>query len=432
MTATSSSTRRKPVFYGYVIVGVAFLVMAVTAGGLFSFSVFFAPLQAEFGWSRAVTSGAFASYMVMQGTFSIVAGRLNDRFGPRVILSVCSLLSGLGFILASRIDAVWELYLLYGLLVAAGASGAPVPLMSTVVRWFQARRGMMTGIVMAGVGVGTMVMPPFATWLIEAYSWRSSFIVVGLLLMLITMVAAQFLKRDPSQLGLQPLGSDAAAAGASPTAGSAGHGFSDAIRTRQAWFLAVAFGGFGFTVHTITVHVVVHAMDIGLSPGTAAAVMTAIGALGVVGRIGVGGMADRLGSKRLLVVQFGILSLTLFWLAVVRQPWSIFAFAFVFGFAFGGIVPLYSHFVAHLFGLRAHGSILGTIGFSIGVGSAIGPVFTGYCYDILGSYALPFTVCGVIAAASALFISIVRPPRAIHFEEEIHARTPEPPFPTTL
>ncbi|MFW6057197.1 MAG: MFS transporter, partial [Chloroflexota bacterium] len=137
-------------------------------------------------------------------------------------------------------------------------------------------------------------------------------------------------------------------------------------------------------------------------------------------------------SKRLLVLQFGILSLTLFWLAVIRQPWSIFVFAFVFGFAFGGIVPLYSHFVAHLFGLRAHGAILGTIGFSIGIGSAIGPVFTGYCYDILGGYAVPFAVCGVLAVTSALFIAAVRPPHAVHLAEELHVRSPEPPFPTTL
>ncbi len=407
--------------------------MAVTTGALFSFSVFFAPLQAEFGWSRAVTSGAFASYMIMQGLLSIAAGRLNDRFGPRVILSVCSLLSGAGFILASRIDAVWQLYLLYGLLVAAGASGAPVPLMSTVVRWFKARRGMMTGIVMAGVGVGTMLMPPLATWLIETFSWRTSFVVVGLMLMVITLGAAQFLRRDPSQLGLRPLGS-------TPTSDSSypvmDHQFSDAIRTRQAWLLAGAFVCFGFTVHTVTVHVVVHAIDLGMPATAAATVMTATGALGVAGRIGIGSLADRLGSKRLMVALFGTLSLTMFWLAFMREPWAVFAFAFIFGFTFGGIVPLNSHFVADLFGTRAHGAILGTIGFSVGLGAAIGPVFTGYCYDMLGSYDMPFVVCGALAATAALLVAAIhrptqkQPPGPVHMDHKLH--TSEPPFPTTL
>ena len=396
-------------FYGYVVVGAAFLIMAVVSGSLYSFSVFFSPLQEEFGWSRATTSGAFAAFMVVQGILSIGAGRLNDRFGPRVILIVSGLLLGLGFILVSRIDAVWQLYLLYGVMIGAGGSGAPVPLMSTVARWFRARRGMMTGVVMAGVGTGTMFMPPFANWLIQTTSWRSSFMVVGLLLMLVIPIAARFLKRDPAQMGLLPLGSEEVIHRSPSTAPTGGLLFSDAVRTRQLWLLLMAYAGFGFTIHSVMVHVVVHSIGLGLPPASAAAVMTAIGGVGVVGRVGIGSLADKLGAKRLLVIQFGLLALSLFWLATIKDAWTIFPFALAFGFAFGGIVPLHSHIVAHLFGLRSHGAILGTIGCSIGIGSAIGPVLTGYCYDLLGSYTLPFALCGGIAAACALLMFLVRP-----------------------
>jgi MFS family permease len=408
MKDTAAETKSGAIFYGYVVVAAAFLVMAVSSGAIYSFSVFFAPLQQEFGWSRALTSGAFSSYVVIQGLLSIWTGKLNDRFGPRAILSVCALIFGTGYILMARIDAVWQLYVLYGVMVAAGFSGAPVPLMSTIARWFRTRRGMMTGIMMAGSGVGTMLVPPFSNWLISTLQWRSSFLVMGLMLVVVVFLAAQFLRREPAQMGLQPYGG-VGAAGNPAAAAFTGLSFSEAGRTRQFWLLIIAFTGFGFALQSVMVHVVINAIGLGVAPATAATIMTAIGGMGVVGRVGVGTLADRFGSRRLLTVQFILLALSMFWLALARDAWAIVAFGLAFGFSYGGIVPLYSHIVATLFGLRAHGAILGTITFSVGIGSAIGPVFTGYCYDVLGSYVTPFTVCGVVAVGGALLTALVRP-----------------------
>jgi len=396
-------------FYGYVVVGAAFVIMAVSSGAIYSFSVFFAPLQEEFGWSRALTSGAFSSYVVVHGLLSIGTGRLNDRFGPRVILSACSVFFALGCILMSQIQSVLHLYLLYGVMIAAGFSGAPVPLMSTIARWFRARRGVMTGAMMAGSGFGTMFMPPLANALIHSLEWRSAFVVVGGILLVVVLVAAQFLRSEPAQLGLQPLGEDGDNDAATSHKAAHDLAFSSAIRTRQLRLLVVAFAGFGFALQSIMVHSVINAIGLGMSPTGAAGIMTAIGGMGVVGRVGVGMLADRFGSKRLLTLQFVLLACSLFWIAAAGDAWAIFAFGFAFGFAYGGIVPLYSHIVAELFGLRAHGAILGTITFSVGVGSAVGPVFTGYCYDLLGSYMVPFATCGVIAAGAALMTSLVKP-----------------------
>jgi len=408
MKGQPTVARGSSLFYGYVIVASAFLSMAVTSGAIFSFSVFFAPLQAEFGWTRAITSSAFSLNMLVQGMLGIAVGRLNDRFGPRLILTFSGILLGVGFILVSRIHAIWQFYLLYGLVIGIGVSGGPVPLMSTVARWFRARRGLMTGIVMAGFGLGAMTVPPFADWLIRTTSWRWSFVVVGTLLLVAVPLTAQFLRRDPAVMGLEPHGGhESIDGGHAPTTRSTP--FSAAVRTRQLWLVVAAFGGFGFAVQTVMVHVVIHARGLGLSPTTAAAIMTAIGALGIMGRVGIGSLADRHGAKRLLVSQYVLLSLSLFLLATAGELWGIFACALVFGFAFGGIVPLNSHIVAELFGLRAHGALLGATGISIGIGGAIGPVFTGYCYDVLGSYTLPFVVCGIVAATSALLTSLVKP-----------------------
>jgi len=192
-------------------------------------------------------------------------------------------------------------------------------------------------------------------------------------------------------------------------AASPGLRFSEAVRTRQLWLLVAAFGAFGFSVQSVMVHIVIHGMGLGLSSSTAAAVMTAIGALGMVGRVSTGSMADRHGSKRLLVSQYALLSLSLLWLAVAKDLWSVFGAAVAFGFAFGGIVPLNSHIIAELFGLRAHGALLGATGISIGIGGSSGPVFTGYCYDMLASYTVPFVTCGVVSAVAALLTCLVIP-----------------------
>jgi MFS family permease len=409
MTAQPNVARERRLFYGYVIAAAAFLLMAVSSGAIFSFSVFFASLQAEFGWTRAVTSSAFSLNMFVQGMLGIAVGRLNDRFGPRIILTLGGLVLGTGFVLVSRVDALWQLYLLYGVVIGIGVSGGPVPLMSTVARWFRARRGLMTGIVMAGFGLGTMTVPPLADWLIRTLSWRSSFVAVGVLLLVVMPLAAQLLRRDPAVKGLQPLGGHDVLDGTRAPAVARGLQFSEAARTRQLWLLVAAFGAFGFSVQSIMVHVVIHATGLGLPPEAAARIMTAIGALGIVGRVSVGALADRHGAKRLLVSQYALLAISLFLFAIARDPWSIYGCAFAFGFAFGGIVPLNSHIVAELFGLRAHGAVLGATGLSIGIGGSLGPVFTGYCYDVLASYTVPFITCGVVSAVAALLTCLVNP-----------------------
>src|SRR6185436_7694842 len=127
-------------------------------------------------------------------------------FGPRMVLTICGVLIGCGYLLMSQVTAVWHLYLFYGVIVGAGLGGTFVPLTSTTARWFVARRGIMTGIVTAGIGVGTFVGPPVASWLITIYSWRTSYIILGSIVLVGTASAAQFLRRDPAQMGTRPYG----------------------------------------------------------------------------------------------------------------------------------------------------------------------------------------------------------------------------------
>ena len=201
-------SKKPKLFYGYIIVAAAFLITLIMCGTLFTFGVFFKPILTEFGWTRAMTSGAFSLCILLFGLLGIGTGRLTDRFGPRVVMSGCGFFLGLGYLLMSQVSAIWQLYLFYGVMVGIGVSGSFVPLVSTVARWFAERRGMMTGIAVSGIGIGTMIMPLVANWLISSYGWRTSYIVVGITVLVLIILVAQFLRRDPGQMGQLPYGAD--------------------------------------------------------------------------------------------------------------------------------------------------------------------------------------------------------------------------------
>ena len=167
-------------FYGYIIVFSAFLIMTFTMGTILSYGVFFKPLSAEFGWTRATTSGAQSLLFLLIGGLGILAGRLSDRYSPKIVIMIYGLLFASGYLLMSQVSTIWQLYLFYGI-VGVGSSGTMIPAISAVTRWFVKRRGLMTGIAMAGVGLGTMIKPPLANLLISSYGWRNSYVIFGVI-----------------------------------------------------------------------------------------------------------------------------------------------------------------------------------------------------------------------------------------------------------
>ena len=403
-----TGNRKSKFFYGYVIVSIVFLIMVVIGGTLYTFGVFFKPLSGEFGWTRAAISGAFSVYMFVHGFLYIVTGRLNDRFGPRIVMTGCGFFLGLGYLLMSQIGAIWQLYLFYGLIIAIGMSGSFIPLVSTVARWFVKRRGLMTGIVVSGIGVGTVVMPPVASQLISTYGWCTSYIIIGIIALVLIVIAAQFLRRDPGQMGQLPDGE-----GEVKQEGliSEARGFSlqGAIHTRQFWMLCAMFLCFGFCLQTIMVHIVIYTTELGISETIAAYVLAIIGGGSIVGRIVMGGATDRIGNKLALIICFILMSIALVWLVAVKEVWTVYLFAAIFGFAYGGLVAIQSPSVANLFGMSSHGVILGAIAFSTTIGSAIGPVVAGHIFDITNSYQLAFLICIAMGVTGLVLTLPLRP-----------------------
>jgi MFS family permease len=396
-------------FYGYIVVGAALLIMAIVYGAYNSFGVFLGPLLTDFNRNRATISGALSLSWIMQGVFSIIMGRLTDRFGPRLVLTICGFLIGLGYLLMSQIGAVWQLYLFYGVIIGSGMGGSWVPIVSTIARWFVKRRNLMTGIVLTGVSIGTLVAPPVASRLISAYDWRTSYLVLGTVVLVAVVLVAQLLRRDPTRVKQRPYGESEAE---KQELGSEIHAFSlrEAIHTRQFWLASGMFLCFGFSVYTIMTHIVLDATGLGMSPTSAADILATIGGLSLAGRIALGSAADRFGNRQVFIIGFILMAAALFWLVLNKDVWGLYLFAAVFGFGFGGCATSESPLVAGLFGLSSHGLILGVmtlLGFTLG--AAIGPFIAGHIFDMTSSYQLAFIAAGAVSVAGLILTVLLSP-----------------------
>jgi MFS family permease len=404
---------KKPYFYGYNIVAAGALTQAVIVGAMFTYGVFFKEFQNEFGWSRALISGASSLSFLMMGAFGIIAGTLNDRIGPRKILTVSAISLGIGYLLLSRLQSPWQLYLFYGGLVGIGFSTHDVNTLSTVARWFVRRRGMMSGLVKMGTGAGQFSVPLVAAFLVAAYGWRHSYLIIGGGSLIALVAVAQWMKRDPSEMGLNPDGDAPSGPNHHGPAAveSTGLSFQKATRTLQFWLLCLAEFFVFFCLLTTIVHIVPHGMDLGLAQATAAAVLSTMGGVSILGRFVMGMVMDRIAGKRSLMLGLLILITSLIWLQFSTSAWMLFLFAAIYGFSHGALFTVMSPTVAELFGTRSHGLLFGMVLFSGDLGGSLGPWLTGYIFDVTGSYRTAFTLLLVLALSGFGMIACLRPVR---------------------
>ena len=376
-------------FYGYRIVAASSIIQMMYLGCVFSFGVFFPEFEAEFGWSRASISGASSLMVLMMGMLAIVMGRVNDSFGPRVLLTVATAIFAVGYLLMYRMTSIWELYLFYGLVGGLGMGAHDVVTLSTVARWFRRHLGLMSGLVKAGAGVGQVFIPLIAAVLISAYGWRQACLLIGIATLVIMVLVAQVLRRAPTELGLRPLGDEDRLHSESGV-GEGGLTFRQAVTTRPFWILCLAKLSDFYCLLTIMLHIVPHGIDLGLAPATAVTVLSLIGGCSIVGRILLGSTLDRIGAKRSLGVCFLLLLATLILLWLSTDPRLLFVFAPIYGIAHGGFFAIASPSVAHYFGMRSHGMIFGFVLFFGTLGGTAGPLLSGRIFDVTGSYDIAF------------------------------------------
>ncbi len=396
-------------FYGYNIVAAGFTIQAVCIGAMFAYGVFFKELQTEFGWSRATISGASSLAFFIMGAVGILAGRLNDRIGPRVLIAASAGFLGLGYLLMSRMQAPWQLYLLYGVMAGIGFSTHDIITLSTVARWFVKRRGLMSGIVKVGTGSGQLLGPMIATMLLALFGWRNSNLIIGAVILVALVAVAQLMRRDPQGMGLLPDGGSEAANGTASVVAEQGFSLREALLMKQFWTLCVAEFAVFCCLLTVIVHIVPYARDLGLSPTIAAGVLSTIGGVSILGRIVMGAANDRIGGRHSLIICLIVLFCGFIVLQLAAEAWMLFVFAAIYGFAHGGFFTVVSPMVAELFGTDSHGLLFGIVLFSGTLGGAVGPLMAGRTFDLTGSYQMVFLVLSALTLIGFVLMILLRP-----------------------
>ena len=394
--------------FAYIIVAIAFFIMVIVWGANYSFGVFFTPLLKEFGWTRAITSGPFSLAIFIEGFGGMFMGRICDRFGPRLVVTVCAVFFGTGYILMTKITSAWHLYLYYGLMVGIGLSGSYVPLSSTIAHWFDKRRGLMIGIVSSGIGAGTLIISPIANHLILLYGWRFSCLSVGLLALILIVVFAQLL-RLPDKNSVRKhtvpneLQEHCRCGPISP--GCVG----EAMRDKSFWMLCTILLCWGIIIFVILVHIAPFAIEMGFSETQAATILAIFGGAVFFAKIILGITADRIGSRLTFIIGLGFMSAGLFWLLISQALGSLYLFAIVYAFGYGCGSVIMPTIVAEMFGLLSHGILLGVVNFSACIGCAIGPVLAGRLFDKSGSYHEVFVLMTILSVITLMMGFFIKP-----------------------
>ncbi|MFC2017668.1 MFS transporter, partial [Chloroflexota bacterium] len=376
----------KHLHYGWVTVAIAACILGAFATAIYTFGIFLLPLTIEFNWDRGALSGTFSVYLLIGGFLAIFGGRLSDRYGPRLLLTIAGLLIGVGFLLMSQVSSLWQVYIIWGLIMSVGHGNCFVPITSTIPRWFARKRGTAMGITVAGAGLGGMISPPLAQWFISSYGWQQAYVILGLITFIIIISLAQFMKHSPQRVGLRPYGEDETIEDKqSPVSSTEGLSFKQAIKTGRFWLFGLILFCFMLCLQVTRVHFVPYAVDIGISAIIAASILSIINGTSLFGRLSMGFIADRRGARPVLAACLVTLTLALVWLLLGQGIWVFYVFAVVFGVAYGGIISVQWLVPAELFGLGSLGMILGSLNFFSNIGGALGPLLAGSIFDITGS-----------------------------------------------
>ncbi len=389
-------------YYGWVVVIASFLVTFIFFSIRYSFGIFSDSLLEEFGWTETLIFGASLFSTIVGGLSSIVMGRLSDRYGPKITVGVNGFLVGLGLVLSSQINALWQLYVFSSLLIGVGMGVAFAPTMATTSRWFVKRRGLALGIVASGIGTGTLVMSPVITYFISAYGWRSTYLIVGFIAWIILISAAFMLKSGPAENNALPYDKNRKEGENL----NEDWGALEATRTRSFWLVLLTNSLWNLCLQMVVFHIFLYAKrGIGASSMVAVGVLSLIGAGSILGRIAVGAASDRIGTKRVWLFCLVCQVVTMFWLTEAKNIWMLYVFAPFFGFSYGGLVPLIPAIDAEFFGTRNLGAIIGLIGIGATISGALGPFLGAYIFDLTGSYYLAFLL-GAVATVVATILAI--------------------------
>jgi MFS family permease len=361
--------------YRWVIVAVGALMTCVGIGAMFSLAVYLQPMSAETGWSRAGISSAMTLDFLTMGVAGFAWGTASDRFGTRAVVLAGAALLGLALVLASRATSLLQFQLTYGILVGLAAGAFYAPMIAAATRWFENNRSLAVSLVSAGLGVAPMTVSPFARWLISSYDWRTAMTTIGIAAWILLIPAALLVRRPPVAAGGMAAG--------------AGGGMTAAAAFRSPQFVVLALTFFCCcAAHSGPIfHTVSYAIGCGIPAMAAVSIYSLEGLSGLGGRVLLGVLADRLGAKPVLVTGLMVQVLAIVSYLFVSRLGEFYALSFVFGTAYGGVMPLYAVLAREYFGQRVMGTVFGAVTMVSSMGMAFGPLAGGWVFDTFATYA---------------------------------------------
>ncbi len=413
MTTKEQAVRQRGgIFYGWVVVGGAFVVMFLGFGVAYSFGAFFKALQDEFSADRADISLVFSLSIFLMFVVGAVAGPAADRLGPRRVIAAGMVLIGVGLLAASRATALWHLYLIYGLTIGLGVGFSYVPAVGTVQRWFVRRRGLASGLAVSGIGAGTLAGPFAASWLIDQFDWRGAYVTMAGLCVVFGLAGAWLIEHSPERRGLAPDGDPPARDAEAQAQAAAGTALGAALRSRPFLLYAAATFLTSLALFTPLVHLPNFARDHGLGAAAGVLLLGLFGLGSLIGRFLLGAIADRYGRHPTLTATFAIMGIScVFWWAS-SEVWSLGIFAVVFGTCYGGFVALSPALMMDYFGGRNVSGIIGILYSAAAFGALAGPTLSGLAFDVMGSYTIPILAGAAFnLAAAGVMLSTPTPQR---------------------
>ena len=401
--------------FGWIIVGVSFVTLALVYGVWYAFSVFFVALLNEFGWSRSVGAGAFSTCVIISSIISPFVGGMVYSIGSKKVIVLGSLILGAGLALCSLMQTWWQFYLFFGFIAGAGIGAAGwVPNVMIIQDWFKEKRGLATGIISSGIGVGILVCVPLVQYLIIRLGWRRAYQVLALFIPLIIIsMAVAFLKRPsqatefpPAEIGIsRTFIKDPSVVDEEWVSRS--WSVRQTIHTKQFWLLGISFFLGNLITQSVFTHQVAFFVDHGMEALSASYIVGLIGIMSLGGKILWGGLSDKIGREVTYTMGIGcsILSMILLILfSVFPLPTMMYFFSLFFALGYAVTATQPPLITADIFGGQAFGTIFGFLQIFNGAGGAFGTWFAGFVYDVAGSYVPVFVILIIFALFSSLNI----------------------------
>ena len=385
----------------------AWLVVAVSSVGLFlhfgsllvnAFGVFLTTLCDQFNWSRGQVSGAFALATLAAMLTMPLTGWLTDRFGSRRPILVCMAVFGALYASLSFLTPhLWHLYAVFLILGLVGPGTSAVPHASLISRWFTGRRGLALGLAMSGTATGGVIWPRATQALIDQFGWRNAYAISGGAALLVAVPLLLLFLKDPSA----PVRSSRQSAADGEADGLTR---GEALRGSLLWLLLFAFVIVSMSIQACMIHLIPMLKDRGMTAASAALASSLFGLAGIVGRLGIGYLLDKLPAERVPAIAFSVVAAGIFLLFAGATGASAYAAAMLIGFGYGSESATIPYLVGRYFGLRSFGEIYSYLFITVPLGGALGPLLMGAAFDRNGSYQLALLFCGVATVVAALVL----------------------------